>query len=140
MKFFVTDAQLAALRLDIYEELVRQFTITLAAERDRYGAEIRRNGAASDSEIQRLREDRREELTRLTDPQGPLVQHYEREVTFWRRQFLAERQRTDIAVDQCRVTHQNIGPVTLPPREDRLPREFPATDEQALASLNIDGL
>ena len=129
MKWFVTDAQLAQLR--ITAELTVRATCN---------DEVHRVREMYDAEIQRLREDRAAEVARLTDPQGPLVQHYEREVTFWRRQFLSERQRADIAIDQCRITHQQIGPVTLPPREDRLPREFPASEEQALASLNIDGL
>ena len=80
MKWFVTDAQLAAMRLAVGNqvwELAR-------SDADR----VRRQ---YDAEIQRLREDRAMELARLTDPQGPLVQHYEREVTFWRRQFLSER-------------------------------------------------
>jgi len=129
MKWFVTDAQLAALRAEIADAHLMAYQAALAREREH-----------QEAEIQRLREDRAMELARLTDPQGPLVQHYEREVTFWRRQFLSERQRAEIAIDQCRITHQQIGPVTLPPREDRLPREFPASEEQALASLNIDGL
>ena len=129
MQWFVTDAQLAAMRAEIADAHLTACQAALAREREH-----------QEAEIQRLREDRAAELARLTDPQGPLVQHYEREVTFWRRQFLSERQRADIAIDQCRITHQQIGPVTLPPREDRLPREFPPSEEQALASLNIDGL
>jgi len=129
MKWFVTDAQLAAMRMQVGNqvwELAR-------SDADR----VRRQ---YDAEIQRVREDRAAELARVADPSAAYVEHLRAEVAFWRLQFAHERQRAEVSIDQCRVTHQSIGPATLPPREDRLPREFPQSEEQALASLNIDGL
>jgi hypothetical protein len=73
--------------------------------------------AAAGLHYQQMREDRAAEVARLTDPQGPFVAHLRGEVEFWRAQFLHERNRADLAIDQCRVTHQAIGPITLPPRE-----------------------
>lgn len=128
MRWFVTDAQLTQIR--VLAEVTGRAQVQDAEYRVREQYE---------AEIARLRADRAAELARITDPQGPLVQHYREEVAFWRKQFLAERQRADIALDQCRVTHQNIGPVTLPPREDRLPREFPHSEEQALSALDALG-
>ena len=129
MKWFVTDAQLAAMRAEIADAHLTVYQAVLAREWEGHGAEI-----------QRLREDRAAELARVADPSAAYVEHLRAEVAFWRLQFAHERQRAEVSIDQCRVTHQSIGPATLPPREDRLPREFPASEEQALASLNIDGL
>jgi len=132
MKWFVTDAQLAQMRLEIAEEMRAALQTALDASVTRY-----------DAEIARLREDREKELARLVDPSGPLVTHAREEVTFWRKQFLAERQRADVALDQCRVTHQGIGPVSLPPREDRLPREMETlfqTNPELAAMGSTDGV
>ena len=125
MKWFVTDAQLAQMRGDIEANLRNAFAVWYAGR---------------EAEIQRLREDRAAELARMVDPQGPFVQHLRDEVEFWRMQFRHERQRSEIALDQCRITHQGIGPVSAPPREERLPSQFPASEESALASLNMDGM
>jgi len=132
MKWFVTDAQLAQMRLAIEQQALRIID-------ERADADLARH----DAEIARLREDREKELARLVDPSGPLVTHYREEVTFWRKQFLAERQRADVALDQCRVTHQGIGPVSLPPREDRLPREMETlfqTNPELAAMGSTDGV
>jgi len=132
MKWFVTDAQLAQMRLAIEQQALRIIDERAAADHARHMGEIAR-----------LREDREKELARLVDPTGPLVAHYREEVTFWRKQFLAERQRADIALDQCRVTHQGIGPVSLPPREDRLPREMETlfqTNPELAAMGSTDGV
>jgi len=128
MKWFVTDAQLAAMCGEA-TRIAESYTaarIAVVVER-------------AEAEIARLRADRDAELSRVGDPQGPLVQHYRDEVAYWRGQFQHERQRAEVAIDQCRVTHQAIGPVSLPPREDRLPREFPASEEQALSALDALG-
>ena len=132
MKWFVTDAQLAQMRLAIEQQALRIIDERAAADLARH-----------DAEIARLREDREKELARVTDPSGPLVTHYREEVAFWRKQFLAERQRADVALDQCRVTHQGIGPVSLPPREDRLPREMETlfqTNPELAAMGSTDGV
>jgi len=110
MHWFVTDAQLAALHLEAARNVDQSYQNIVAALTARH-----------DAEIQRLREDRAMELARVADPQGPFVAHLVAEVAFWRLQFQHERQRSEIALDQCRVTHQNIGPVSMPPREDRPP-------------------
>jgi len=132
MKWFVTDAQLAQMRESFTDMVHREIALTIETMRARH-----------DAEIARLREDREKELARVTDPSGPLVTHYRDEVAFWRKQFLAERQRADIALDQCRVTHQGIGPVSLPPREDRLPREMETlfqTNPELAAMGSTDGV
>jgi len=132
MKWFVTDAQLAAMHLE-----------HAARHADAWEREWERLKTLHDAEVRRLRDDRATELARMTDPQGPLVTHYREEVAFWRKQFLAERQRADVALDQCRVTHQGIGPVSLPPREDRLPREMETlfqTNPELAAMGSTDGV
>ena len=72
-------------------------------------------------ELTLLREDRERELARMVDPQGPFVAHLKSEVAFWRLQFAHERQRAEVAIDQCRATHQGIGPVSLPLRDETAP-------------------
>jgi vacuolar-type H+-ATPase subunit I/STV1 len=111
MKWFVTDAQLAALRLAAEQSALATHAAMSEHDAERYEAELAR-----------LRDDRREELARLADPQGPFVQHLRDEVAYWRHGYERERQRAEVAIDQCRVTHQGLGPVSLPPREDRPPR------------------
>jgi len=129
MKWFVTDAQLAAMRLELYEEISRDYQRAAAAIRERH-----------DAEIQRLREDRTAELARLADPDAPFRAHLLDLVATLRRDVVHERQRAEVAIDVCRETHESIRGVTLPPRDDRLPREFPGSEEQALAGLNLDGM
>jgi len=128
MRWFVTDAQLAAMRMDAALVLRAQLKDEMHSVR-----------AAHDAEIQRLREDRAMELARLADPHAPFLAHLLEQLALLRRDVLAERQRAEIAIDQCRVTHQQIGPVTMPPREDRAPRElgaaFGAAAEAELAAM-----
>lgn len=133
MRWFVTEAQLAALRAAIRDEVTglvwQQWNATQASH---------------DAEIERLRADRAAEVARMTDPQGPFVQHLRDEVAFWRHQFLHERQRTEVAMDQCRVTHQSIGPVSLPLREDAVKATGTPLDifrDPELAAMGLaDGL
>ncbi len=105
MKLFVTDAQLAGIVAEAEGRLRDTFTA--------WYAELQKGPQA---EIDRLREDRREELARLVDPQAPFIAHLRDEVAFWRLQFLKERQRAEIAIDACRVQHQGVPPVALPLR------------------------
>ena len=128
MQWFVTDAQLAEIRWAVarFEREMSQQEMALVQVRH-------------DAEIQRLREDRAMELARLADPHAPFLAHLLEQIALLRRDLLAERQRAEIAIDQCRVTHQQIGPVTMPPREDRAPRElgaaFGAAAEAELAAM-----
>jgi hypothetical protein len=119
MKWFVTDAQLAAMRQEIAEDMRDALQTALDASVKRY-----------DAEILRLREDREKELARLVDPQAPFIADLREQVAYWRRQFQHERQRAEIAIDQCRVTHAQVGPVTLPLREEG------ARDPMALFQTN----
>jgi hypothetical protein len=126
MKWFVTDAQLAALRLQAHHEVLATY------------------GLRFDAELMRLRSDHESQLARITDPQGPFVTHLREEIDFWRHQFLIERQRADIALDQCRVTHQGIGPVSLPLRESPVTHTGTPADmfrDPELAAMGLaDGL
>ena len=109
MKWFVTDAQLAAMRMQVGNqvwELAR-------SDADR----VRRQ---YDAEIQRVREDRAAELARVADPSAAYVEHLRAEVAFWRLQFAHERQRAEVSIDQ-RLHEQHKGPVTLPLREEGPP-------------------
>ena len=55
-----------------------------------------------------------------------------------------ERQRAEIAIDQCRVTHQSIGPVSLPLRDDAVTHTGTPADifrDPELAAMGLaDGL
>jgi len=44
------------------------------------------------------------------------IRHLEREIHYWRAQYIHERQRAEVAIDTCRVQHAHTGPVTVPPR------------------------
>ena len=82
MKWCVTDAQLAALRLAAHQEV-------LATAAARF-----------DAELARLRTDHAETLARIVDPQGPFVAHLRDEVAYWRVQaYERERQRSEVAID-----------------------------------------
>jgi len=129
MKWFVTDAQLA--------EMCREATRIAESYTE---ARIAVVVARAEAEIQRLREDRNAELARLADPDAPFRAHLLDLVATLRRDVVHERQRAEVAIDVCRETHESIRGVTLPPRDDRLPREFPGSEEQALAGLNLDGM
>jgi hypothetical protein len=125
MRFFVTDAQLAALQFAAQ----REGLATVAAR--------------FDAELNRQRADHAAELARLADPAGPFVQHLRAEVDFWRIQFMHERQRGEVAIDQCRATHLQIGPVSLPLREDtvaRPPARDPFNDPELAAMGDPIGL
>jgi hypothetical protein len=117
MRWFMTHRDEVALRAEI---------IGLADEN--HAAEIQRLTDGFNAERDRWRDDRREEMARLTDPHGPYVAHLQNEVEFWRAQFLHERQRAEVSVDQ-RLSERGLGPVTLPPRPttmeetERLQRE-----------------
>jgi hypothetical protein len=106
MRWFLTHAQEAELRSAISATLHRVYEAAIKLDRDRL-----------EGEIARLRDDRTQELARFTNPQGPFVAHLREEVAYWRVQFERERQRAELAIDQCRVTHHAIGPVSLPLRE-----------------------
>ena len=134
MKWCVTDAQLArisdAIRDEISTAHLQACQATVEALTERH-----------DAEIARLREDRREELTRLADPHAPFLAHLTELVAILRRDVVHERQRAEVAIDQCRATHLGIGPVTLPPRPEmtaEMPREF--TDPELAMMGNPDGL
>jgi hypothetical protein len=43
------------------------------------------------------------------------VRHLEREVLYWRQLYQHERDRAEVAIDQCRTMHQSLPPVTRPP-------------------------
>jgi hypothetical protein len=129
MKWFVTDAQLAALRAELSQQAHYAALTTIDTLR-----------ADHAQEIQRLREDRAMELARLADPTAPFLAHLKDLVATLRRDVVHERQRAEVAIDVCREAHEQIRGVTLPPRDDRTPREFPASEESALAGLNIDGM
>jgi hypothetical protein len=126
MRWFVTDAQLAALRLAAHHEVLATY------------------GARFDAELTRLRADHAEQLARISDPQGPFVAHLRDEIAFWRHQFLLERQRAEVAIDQCRVTHAQIGPVSLPLRDDAVKATGTPLDifrDPELAAMGLaDGL
>jgi hypothetical protein len=79
--------------------------------------------ARFDAELARLRTDHAETLARIVDPQGPFVAHLRDEVAYWRVQALHERQRSEVAIDVCRTMHAQIGPVSLPLRDEHAPRD-----------------
>jgi hypothetical protein len=88
MHWFVTDAQLDAMM----DATVSACAATVAAMSARHEAEVAR-----------LRDDRREELTRLADPHAPFLAHLTELVAILRRDVVHERQRAEVAIDQCRV-------------------------------------
>lgn len=92
MKFFVTDGHLRAWREQIERE---------ALARDRRKRDL---------------EDEPGIPIMPVDPRAEFIAHLKAEVDYWRDQFQHERQRAEVAIDQCRATHQGIGPVSLPPR------------------------
>lgn len=47
------------------------------------------------------------------------IKHLEQEVQYWRGLHQHERQRAELAIDQCRAHHQTLPPVTQPLRPDR---------------------
>jgi hypothetical protein len=125
MKWFVTDAQLDAMM----DATVSACAATVAALSARHEAEVarlrddRREEQARlverhELEVARLRNDRGAELDRLADPHAPFLAHLTELVAILRRDVVHERQRAEVAIDQCRAMHQSIGPVTLPPRPE----------------------
>ena len=123
MKWFLTDAQLAALRLAAHQEVLATYA------------------ARFDAELARLRTDHAETLARIVDPQGPFVAHLRDEVAYWRLTHERERQRAEVAIDSCRVTHAQIGPVSLPLREARVATPADIFRDPELAAMGLaDGL
>jgi len=47
------------------------------------------------------------------------MRHLEHEVLYWRGLYVHERQRAELAIDQCRAHHQTLPPVTQPLRPER---------------------
>lgn len=47
------------------------------------------------------------------------MRHLEHEVLYWRGLYVHERQRAELAIDQCRAQHQALPPVTQPLRPER---------------------
>ncbi len=127
MKLCVTDAQLAALRLEMSQQALALYQA--AAEQDHR----RLRG-----EIDRLREDRAAELARLADPAAPFVAHLQAEVAHWRMLFQAEKQRADLSVDQ-RLGERGLGPVTLPTRP-LAPAAMPQTLEELLRNTELGAI
>ena len=130
MKWCLTEAQLAALRWEA-EARAREYLAEASAQlTDRH-----------DREIERVRIDHLAALDRLADPSAPFLAHLLELVAILRRDVVAERQRAEVAIDQCRATHLGIGPVTLPPRPEMtaaMPREF--TDPELAAMGDPMGL
>ncbi len=127
MKLFVTAAQEAAWRLEMEQAALQKYLVM--AEHDH--ARLR-------GEIERLREDRREELARLADPAAPFVAHLQAEVAHWRMLFQAEKQRADLSVDQ-RLAERGLGPVTLPTRPLQ-PEAMPQTLEELLRNTELGAI
>jgi hypothetical protein len=140
MKWFVTDAQLVAIRREA-EDLFQAIADTAA---EGHAAEIERLTARFDAERALWRTDREAELARLADPSADFVAHLKDEIAFARHQVLHERQRAEVAIDQCRVTHQGIGPVSLPLRDDAVTHTGTPADifrDPELAAMGLaDGL
>jgi hypothetical protein len=44
------------------------------------------------------------------------IQHMRAEIDWLRVQLEHERQRCEVAIDECRMRHQNLGAVSQPPR------------------------
>ena len=97
---------------------------------------------AVEAEIDRLRATHAAELARYVDPSGPFVAHLREEVAYWRVQFERERQRAELAIDQCRVTHASVGPVSVPLRTERQePPMNPIFSDPELAMMgHADGI
>ena len=46
------------------------------------------------------------------------IRHLEREILYWRQCYQHERQRAELAIDQCRSYHQHLPPVSQPLRPE----------------------
>jgi hypothetical protein len=123
MKFLVTDAQLAAMRL-----------VAATAVRADYMGMLNAQAARFDGELLRLRLDREQELARVADPQAPFVAHLQAEVEFWRVLYTAERQRNDVSTDQ-RLAERGLGGITGPTRP--LAADMPSTLDELLRTTEM---